>query len=130
MSSRPNGRWPRPVVRYVGSKGRAEKEEYQKVGDLASRRVEGRRTPLAWTESLVNDNYFGRFAPTTLAARCPVSLSFVIVAPALQWSDSLADRTPVYDRVMHDPVYRRGRRHRIGEDLLPLREDQVGRDAQ
>ena len=31
---------------------------------------------------------------------------------------------------MHDPVYRRGSRHRIGEDLLPLREDQVGSDAE
>lgn len=35
-----------------------------------------------------------------------------------------------YDRVMHDPVYRCGRRHRIGEHLLPLREDEVGGDAQ
>ena len=34
------------------------------------------------------------------------------------------------DRVMHDPVYRSSRRHRIGEDLLPLREDQVRGDAE
>ena len=31
---------------------------------------------------------------------------------------------------MHASVYRRSRRHGVGEDLLPLTEDQVGRDAQ
>ena len=30
---------------------------------------------------------------------------------------------------MHDPVYRRRSRHWVGEHLLPLGEDQVGRDA-
>lgn len=33
------------------------------------------------------------------------------------------------DRVMHDPVYCSRCRHRIGEHLLPLWEDQVGGDA-
>ena len=34
------------------------------------------------------------------------------------------------DGVMHHPVNRRGGGHGVGEDALPLREDQVGRDAQ
>ena len=31
---------------------------------------------------------------------------------------------------MHDPVYCGSCRHRVGEHLLPLGEDQVGRDAE
>ena len=31
---------------------------------------------------------------------------------------------------MHHPVNRRSGGHGVGEDALPLREDQVGRDAQ
>ena len=31
---------------------------------------------------------------------------------------------------MHDPVYRGGCRHGVGEHLLPLGEDKVGGDAQ
>ncbi len=34
------------------------------------------------------------------------------------------------DGVVDDPVNRRGGGHGVGEDALPLREDQVGRDAQ
>ena len=34
------------------------------------------------------------------------------------------------DRVEHDPVDGRGGGHGVGEDALPLAEDQVGRDAQ
>ena len=35
-----------------------------------------------------------------------------------------------YDRVMHDPVYRRRGRHGVGEHLLPFTEDQVRSDTQ
>ena len=34
------------------------------------------------------------------------------------------------DGVVHDPVYGRRGGHGVGEDAFPLREDQVGRDAQ
>ena len=34
------------------------------------------------------------------------------------------------DGVVHDPVNRRGGGHGVGKDAFPLREDQVGRDAQ
>ena len=34
------------------------------------------------------------------------------------------------DGVVHDPVNRRGGGHGVGKDALPLRKDQVGRDAQ
>ena len=59
----------------------------------------------------------------------PVHL--ICLAPLLSGISAVAGDVKLQDdRVVHHPVNRRSGGHGVGEDALPLREDQVGRDAQ
>ena len=70
-------------------------------------------------------NYLCRFRRLFL----PVHL--LLLTPLLSHSGSVAGHVEFQDdRVMHDAVDGRRGGHGIGEDVLPLGEDQVGGDAQ
>ena len=72
-------------------------------------------------QRLFNVNYFCRYCRLFL----PVHL--LLPTPLLNHSGSVAGDIEIQDdRVMHDTVGG----HEVGEDVLPLREDQVGGDAQ
>ena len=74
---------------------------------------------------LFDVNYFCRFRLLFL----PVHL--LLIAPLLSHSGSIAGDIEFQDdRVMHDGVDGRSSSHWVGEDMLPLGEDQVGGDAQ
>ena len=73
---------------------------------------------------LFSVNYFCRFRRLFL----PVHLLFP--TPLLGHSGAVAGHVEFQDdRVVDHPVDGRGRGHGVGEDVFPLGEDQVGRDA-